>query len=91
MRNDIGSLWENFLFMERVKKQNIKKIYSNNYFWRTWDQKVIDLVEERDEKYFTWEFKYKPQGVLVPIDFAQAYPNHEFQEIHMDNYLDFLK
>lgn len=91
VRNDIGSLWENFLFMERVKKQNIAKIYSNNYFWRTWDQKEIDLVEEREGKYFAWEFKYKPQKVQIPADFAQAYPDYEFQEINSENYLEFLK
>ena len=91
VRNDIGSLWENFLFMERIKKQNIQKIYSNNYFWRTWDQDEIDLVEERDGKYFTWEFKYKPQGVVVPADFATAYPAYEFKEVNKENYLDFLQ
>ena len=90
VRNDIGSLWENFLFMERIKKQNIQKIYSNNYFWRTWDQDEIDMVEERGGKYFAWEFKYKPQKISVPKDFAGAYQNYEFKEINIENYLDFL-
>ncbi len=90
IRNDIGSLWENFLFMERIKKQNIQKIYSNNYFWRTWDQDEIDLVEEREGKYYAWEFKYKPQGVSIPVDFANSYPSYEFKEINIENYLDFL-
>ena len=43
-RNDMGQLWENFLFIERLKKQEYKKIHSNNYFWRTYDQKEIDMV-----------------------------------------------
>lgn len=90
IRNDVGGLWENFLFMERMKKQHIHKIYSNNYFWRTWDQDEIGLVEEREGKYFSWEFKYKPQKVSVPLDFSTAYPNYQFQEISQENYLDFL-
>ena len=57
-RNDIGQLWENFLFTERLKKQEYYKIYAGNYFWRTWDQKEIDLVEERDGKLYGYEFKY---------------------------------
>jgi len=48
VRNDIGALWENFLFIERIKKQHYHRIYANNYFWRTYDHKEIDLVEERD-------------------------------------------
>lgn len=57
-RNDIGQLWENYLFMERLKKQHYLKIFTNNYFWRTYDQKEIDLVEEREGKLFGYEFKW---------------------------------
>lgn len=35
LRNDIGPLWENFLIIERIKKQAYQEIYANNYFWRT--------------------------------------------------------
>ena len=48
IRDDIGKLWENFLVVERLKKQSYTQIYSNNYFWRTWDQKEVDWVEERN-------------------------------------------
>ena len=34
-RDDVGGLWENFLVSERLKTQEYKKIYANNYFWRT--------------------------------------------------------
>ena len=58
MRNDIGQIWENFLLVERFKKQAYRKIYCNNYFWRTWDQKEIDFIEEKEGKLFAFARKY---------------------------------
>jgi len=56
-RDDVGALWENFIFIERMKKRFYQKIHSNIYFWRTWQQQEIDLVEERDGKLFGYEIK----------------------------------
>jgi len=91
LRDDIGSLWENFLFSERLKKQEYQNIYSNNYFWRTWDQKEIDFIEERNGKLFGYEFKWNNKKTAAPPkDWKAAYPNSEFQIINKENYLDFL-
>ena len=61
-RNDVGALWENFLVMERLKKQAYKRIYANNYFWRTWEKKEADWIEEKGGKLFAFEFKFtKPK------------------------------
>lgn len=46
LRNDTGVLWENYLIMERLKKQEYLSITANNYFWRTYDRKEIDLVRK---------------------------------------------
>ena len=35
-RNDVGQLWENFVFIERLKKQAYSRSYGNRYFWRTY-------------------------------------------------------
>ncbi|HDO06209.1 MAG TPA: ATP-binding protein, partial [Bacteroidetes bacterium] len=56
MRNDKGQLWENFLVMERIKKQAYTPVYANNFFWRTWSGKEVDFVEEREGKLFGYEF-----------------------------------
>jgi uncharacterized protein len=40
LRKDTGALWENYLFSERLKKQEYHNIYSNNYFWRTYDMRI---------------------------------------------------
>ena len=43
-RNDIGEIWENFVIMERIKRNSYKGNYFNHYFWRNYDQKEIDWI-----------------------------------------------
>ncbi len=90
LRNDVGALWENFLFIERLKKRNYSHIPANQYFWRTWDQKEIDLIEEREGNLFAYEFKFTSDKAKVPKDWKEAYPDSEFQLINRDNYLEFI-
>ncbi len=90
IRDDVGRLWENFLVIERIKKQNYKNIYANNYFWRTWEGKEIDFIEERDGSLFGYEFKWRDEKVKVPKDWKKNYPNSKFEVINSENYLDFI-
>jgi len=90
LRNDISMLWENFLFMERMKKQAYQSIYSNNYFWRTYDKKEIDLVEEREGKLFGYEFKYGSKKVKPPKLWLKTYSNAAWQIVNRDNFLSFV-
>ena len=90
LRNDIGMLWENFAIMERLKKQEYHKLFSNNYFWRTYDQKEVDFVEERDGKLFGFEFKWNPKKIKIQKEWLNTYPNASFDVIHRDNYLTFM-
>ncbi len=89
-RNDIGMLWENFMVMERLKKQEYQRIFSNNYFWRTYDQKEIDLIEDRGGRLYAFEFKYGSKKVKVPKQWQNAYPNSKFSLVTPDNFLEFL-
>ncbi len=89
-RNDRGMLWENFLFMERLKTKHYKRIFSNDYFWRTYDKQEIDLVEERDGNLFGYEFKYLPRKIKAPLAWQKAYPESGFQVISKENFLEFL-
>ena len=89
-RNDIGQLWENFLVSERLKKQAYKPIYTNNFFWRTWEQKEIDWVEEREGKLFGYEFKYNKDTFVKPKLFLETYPEAEMSLVNKDNYLKFI-
>jgi len=91
LRNDVGQLWENYVFMERMKRNEYKRVRSNIYFWRTYDQKEIDLIEEREGKLFGYEFKYSAtQKIKSPKEWLETYKNSEFKIINKDNYLDFI-
>jgi len=89
-RNDIEALWENFLVIERIKKQKYKKIYANNYFWRTWEKKEVDWIEEREGKLFAFEFKLQKPKKTNLSDFKKAYPQALTKIITKDNYLEFV-
>lgn len=90
MRNDQGMLWENLLYIERYKSNAYKQIYANSYFWRTYNRKEIDLVEERDGKLFGYEFKLSPKKLKAPGLWTEAYPDASFEVISRDNFLEFL-
>ncbi len=90
LRNDIGMLWENFAIMERLKKQEYLKLFSNNYFWRTYDQKEVDFVEERDGKLYGFEFKWNPKKIKIQKEWLKTYPNATFDTIHKENFLAFI-
>jgi hypothetical protein len=90
-RNDVGQLWENFLMIERLKLRSYCNIPANPYFWRTYDQQEIDLVEEREGKLFGYEIKWSPNKVTTAPDlWKETYSNAEFRTINQQNYLDFV-
>lgn len=68
-RKDIGSLWENFMIVERMKFRFYNKIDAEQYFWRTYDGNEIDLIEEKSGKLSGYEFKWNPQKVLRKQNF----------------------
>ena len=90
-RNDIGALWENYMISERLKYQEFKRISSNNYFWRTYEQQEIDWVEERDGSLFGYEFKWKEEKVKIPTQWKSAYPDASFNLININNFSEWLK
>lgn len=90
-RNDIGILWENYMISERLKYQEYKRLSSNNYFWRTYEQQEIDWVEERDGALFGYEFKWKESKVKIPTQWKNTYPDSSFEVINKDNFEKWLK
>ena len=91
IRNDVGELWENYIVMERIKKQEYKNIYASNYFWRTYDQKEIDWVEERSGKLYGYEIKWSEnKEPKPPKDWVETYENSEYQVVNQENYLNFI-
>jgi uncharacterized protein len=90
-RNDVGALWENFCIIERIKNDHFHRVFKNYYFWRTYSQKEIDLIEEYNGKLEAFEFKWKPKKTIKPPnDFISAYPDAAFTVIDNKTYIDFI-
>ncbi len=91
IRNDSGQLWENYFISERQKFLSFNRISANKFFWRTYTQKEIDYLEEREGILHAYEMKYSGRSTKVPAVFMQNYPDSKFHEVNKDNFLDFLK
>ncbi len=90
LRNDVGQLWENYCVIERIKRNAHHQIYVNAYFWRTYDQKEIDYLEEMDGQLSAFECKWDHQPPKPPKVFMDAYPGSTFQVISRQNVFEFL-
>ena len=91
LRNDLGQLWENYLMVERRKANHYAGRSANVYFWRTYDQKEIDCVEERGGRLYAYEFKW--QGRMRKVtrrEFMEAYPDAEVSVITRENFEGFI-
>jgi uncharacterized protein len=86
LRNDVGGLWENFCILERKKYLDNNKLYKNLYFWRTYDQKEIDLVEEKDGKFDIFEFKYSHNKINFAKDWLENYETDNKYVISKNNF-----
>jgi|Deesub1362A_J573_1020465.scaffolds.fasta_scaffold02366_2 hypothetical protein len=90
-RNDVGQLWENFMVMERVKYLTYTSAVANLYFWRTYSQQEIDLVEERGRGLDGYEFKWSSSKTPKPPSaWKKTYPQASYSVITPENYQDFI-
>ena len=90
LRNDIGALWENFIFMELLKKTGIETTYDTYYFWRTHTGQEVDIIKETNGELIAIECKWSSANISAPNLWKKTYPESKFEIIHQDNYLDFL-
>lgn len=91
LRNDVGTLWENFILMERLKFRTYTFLHANVYFWRTYDQQELDLVEERGGNFHGYELRWSPKKQpSTPANWSMAYPEAEFLVITPENYGGFV-
>lgn len=91
LRDDVGQLWENFLMVERRKVNQTADRTVNAYFWRTYDRKEIDYIEERDGRLYGYEFKWGHGRIrrATRTEFLNAYPGAELATINQDNFETF--
>jgi predicted AAA+ superfamily ATPase len=91
MRQDVGDLWENYLMVERMKYNAYRNKLVNSYFWRTYDQQEIDLIEDSNGKLRAHEFKWNTRKkAKAPGGWQRAYPDASFDVITPESYLDFI-
>jgi hypothetical protein len=92
LRDDLGQLWENYLMVERQKANQAAGRSVNTYFWRTYDQKEIDCIEEHGGKLFGYEFKWQAGGIrrATRNEFLEAYPGSDLTTVNQGNFEEFL-
>jgi uncharacterized protein len=90
VRQDVGALWENYLINERLKIARNNLLAKEFYFWRTYDNQEIDLIEESSEGVSAFEFKWGDKNPSAPSAFISAYPDASFEVINRENYLKFV-
>ncbi|MFS4466397.1 ATP-binding protein [Maribacter sp. 2210JD10-5] len=91
VRQDKGSLWENFLIAERLKQNAYTGSLAKGYFWRTVQQQEIDYVEEEARTIKGYELKWNAQRkVKIPKTFIATY-NTEVKVVTRDNFREFLQ
>lgn len=92
LRNDVGSLWENFFISERLKTNHYNGRYCKSYFWRTTQQQEIDYIEEEDGTFNAFEIKWNPKkaSTTLPSTFLNTYTVNTSNIVTPDNYLEWL-
>ncbi len=90
LRNDVGALWENFIFMELVKKSGIEGAFDTYYFWRTHTGQEIDIIKESNGALTAIECKWSKGTPSAPSAWRAAYPDASYTIINKENYLDVL-
>lgn len=92
LRADSGELLENWFIIEKIKLANNSRQPANFYFWRTYDQKEIDLIEEKGGQLIAYECKWtKDKKIAAPRDWQNAYPQAHFQAVNSDNIFEYLQ
>ena len=74
LRNDIGALWENFIFMELIKKSAIVGAPDSYYFWRTHAGQEVDIIKESDGALPAIECKSSETQSSPPVSCANHIP-----------------
>ncbi len=91
VRGDIGAIWENYCIAERLKSGYHHQKVANYYFWRTYDQQEIDLIEESQGKLAAFECKWNSKvRDNTPKIFLETYTGSVSSVVTRDNLSTFL-
>lgn len=91
LRDDVGALWENWIWMERYKKRKYTSLYGETYFWRTHDGQEVDIIEERDGRIYGYECKWSEgKDLKIPKDWQNIGNVISLVVVNRVNYMDFI-
>ncbi|MCY4014451.1 MAG: ATP-binding protein [Gammaproteobacteria bacterium] len=91
LRDDVGALWENYIQVERLKYNLYTGRLAEGYFWRTYDQQEVDLVEEHGGALHGFEIKWSPKAnARAPKAWTKSYPHSTFDVVSPANYLEYI-
>ena len=90
LRDDTGKIWENYIISEIQKYREYHRLPSRFYFWRTYDGKEIDLIEERGGNLVAYEINWSRGRERAPKPWRENYPNAGFEVINRGNYLSYI-
>jgi uncharacterized protein len=92
---EIGGIWENFIFIEKIKQAKNSGRHCKYWFWRTSNpgSYEYDLIEEENTELKVYEIKYGLSGVnkvkKYPI-FFDTYKGSQLFTIFKENFTEFL-
>lgn len=92
-RVDVGHLFENFCIIERLKHlKHTDTQLVQGYFWRNYQQKELDYVEEDQHGLRAFECKWdsKKGKRFPPKNFTEQYPLATYTLVGKENIFDFV-
>jgi predicted AAA+ superfamily ATPase len=89
-RTDGGSLFENYLIVERMKHNQYHQNFVSSYFWRLSTGAEMDYVEMGEGKLKAFEFKLGKNRSKSKKSWLNAYPDADFELVNRENYLEFI-
>ena len=90
LRQDIerGALWENYVISDRLKMNHNNRLGREFYFWRTYNQQEIDLLEVDGTHICAMEMKSGKKTPSAPKSFTNDYPDADYIVVNPDTFLD---
>ena len=91
LRDDLNNLWTNYLIAERIKWARLKEEKAAFYFWKTYTNQSLELVEVIDNKIRAYKMDWqRKKKVRISKYFTECYPTAKTTIINRSNYWPFL-
>jgi len=93
-RDDVGALWENFVILERIKRNRSRGLYPRYFFFRSYKGEEIDFLEQYERKLFGFECKFAKNEVQRKIQniFTKDLQGEgDITPVHKENYSEYIQ